>query len=47
LPSSQTIWYGVGAMRPAGQGDLDFLWDFLAIAAYGPDADAAYAEEAA
>jgi hypothetical protein len=31
-------------IRPAGQDDLDFLWDFLAIiAAYERDADAARA----
>jgi GNAT superfamily N-acetyltransferase len=47
LPSSQTILYSVGVnsltIRPAGQDDLDFLWDFLAIAAYKRDADAARA----
>jgi hypothetical protein len=32
------------AIRPAGQDDLDSLWDFLAIiAAYERDADAARA----
>jgi GNAT superfamily N-acetyltransferase len=31
------------AIRPAGQDDLDLLWDFLAIAAYEPDAAAAKA----
>jgi ribosomal protein S18 acetylase RimI-like enzyme len=25
-------------LRPAAQGDLDLLWDFLAMAAYEPDA---------
>ena len=30
-------------IRPAGQDDLDLLWDFLAIAAYERDADAARA----
>ena len=37
--------FGVSSLtiRPAGQDDLDFLWDFLAIAAYEPDADAARA----
>jgi hypothetical protein len=29
--------------RPATQDDLTVLWDFLAIAAYEPDADAAKA----
>lgn len=28
-------------IRPACQQDLDLLWEFLAIAAYEPDADAA------
>jgi pimeloyl-ACP methyl ester carboxylesterase len=41
LASSQTNLYRVGVssltIRPAGQDDLDFLWDFLAIAAYEPD----------
>lgn len=30
-------------LRAAGQGDLDLLWDFLAMAAYEPDATAAKA----
>ena len=30
-------------IRPATQDDLDILWDFVAIAAYEPDADAAKA----
>jgi ribosomal protein S18 acetylase RimI-like enzyme len=30
-------------IRPAGQDDLEVLWDFLAIAAYEPDAAAAKA----
>jgi hypothetical protein len=29
--------------RPATQDDLTILWDFLAIAAYEPDVDAAKA----
>ena len=29
--------------RPATQDDLTILWDFVAIAAYEPDADAAKA----
>ena len=28
-------------IRPADQDDLDILWDFLAIAAYEPNIDAA------
>ena len=34
---------GAITARPPGQLDLDFLWDFLAIAAYDRDADAAHA----
>ena len=30
-------------IRPAAQGDLEVLWEFLAIAAYEPDAAAAKA----
>jgi hypothetical protein len=30
-------------IRPATQDDLPVLWDFLAIAGYDPDADAAKA----
>ena len=30
-------------IRPAGQDDLEVLWDFLAMAAYEPDAEAAKA----
>ena len=30
-------------IRPAVQNDLEVLWDFLAIAAYEPDAEAAQA----
>jgi hypothetical protein len=43
LASSQTILYSVGmnslTLRPVGQDDLDFLWDFLAIDAYERDAE--------
>src|SRR5215469_10415145 len=30
-------------IRPAAQNDLEVLWDFLAMAAYEPDAEAAKA----
>jgi hypothetical protein len=30
-------------IRAARQGDLDLLWEFLAMAAYEPDVDAAKA----
>ena len=30
-------------IRPAVQDDLEILWDFLAMAAYEPDAEAAKA----
>src|SRR5260370_21784662 len=37
----QTIIMADLVIRPAGQDDLEVLWDFLAIAAYEPDAAAA------
>src|SRR5260370_38171037 len=37
----QTIIMTHLVIRPAGQDDLEVLWDFLAIAAYEPDAAAA------
>ena len=32
------------AIRPAVQDDVSVLWDFLAMAAYEPDAEAAKAD---